>query len=581
MPCGPSKTHLCRRPLAALGLAIALGGCQSLSGATSAAPAEDPLAGAPPITRGLDAEGLSTLLVAEIAGQRGDYRRATIGYLDTAERYSAPELAERAALAARFDEDPTLLEEAARRWQDLDPGSQAPARLRASLAVQRGDWATALEQRLTLLEEGGDGDLLEFVEGALDAGASPAPLLARLREAAPATDDPVDIELAMALLEASVDEPAAARRRLDRLADRYPERPEVWRIGAEIALVANAAERARTAARRGLDLTPGDPRLMLVLARAEIRLGNLAAAESTTNALLDDHGDRPQLRMALARLYLEENHPPAARRLLLPLVEEDNTPNVVFLLLGGIAEEQGEVDNALLYYRQVPPGDNFLLARASAARMLIADDRLVDARAFLRKERLDHPDIASQLTSLEVELLDAAGAREQANALLDSRLARHPHDAQLRYQRAMRAYQDGDLAAMEADLRTIIENDPGNANALNALGYTLADEDVEGRLEEARSLIERALAIEPENPAIIDSRGWVEYRLGNPEAALPWLERAWAAMPDQEVAAHLIEVLWALGERERARELMTIAVERFSPRPRIDELLERLPALAP
>ncbi|WP_183389539.1 tetratricopeptide repeat protein [Halomonas organivorans] len=573
--------HLRRRPLAALGLAIALGGCQSLSGATSTAPTEDPLAGAPPVTRGLDAQGLSTLLVAEIAGQRGDYRRATLGYLDTAERYGAPELAERAALAARFDEDPALLEEAARRWQALDPESQAPARLRASLAIQRGDWATALEQRLTLHEEGGDGDLLEFVESALDAGASPVPLLARLREATPVAGDPVDIELATALLEASVDEPAAARRRLDRLADRYPERPAVWRIGAEVALQADSPERARTIARRGLDLAPGDPRLLVVLARAEIRLGNLAAAESTTDALLDDHGDRPQLRMALARLYLEEGHPPAARRLLLPLVEEDNTPDVVFLLLGGIAEEQGEVDNALLYYRQVPPGDNFLLARASAARMLIADDRLVDARAFLRSERLDHPDLASQLTSLEVELLDAAGAREQADALLDSRLARHPDDAQLRYQRAMRAYQGGDLAAMEADLRAIIESDPGNANALNALGYTLADENVEGRLEEARSLIERALVIEPENPAIIDSRGWVEYRLGNPEAALPWLERAWAAMPDQEVAAHLIEVLWTLGERERARELTATAVERFEPRPRIDELLERLPALAP
>ncbi|MBB3143200.1 tetratricopeptide repeat protein [Halomonas organivorans] len=581
MPCGSPKMHLRRRPLAALGLAIALGGCQSLSGATSTAPTEDPLAGAPPVTRGLDAQGLSTLLVAEIAGQRGDYRRATLGYLDTAERYGAPELAERAALAARFDEDPALLEEAARRWQALDPESQAPARLRASLAIQRGDWATALEQRLTLHEEGGDGDLLEFVESALDAGASPVPLLARLREATPVAGDPVDIELATALLEASVDEPAAARRRLDRLADRYPERPAVWRIGAEVALQADSPERARTIARRGLDLAPGDPRLLVVLARAEIRLGNLAAAESTTDALLDDHGDRPQLRMALARLYLEEGHPPAARRLLLPLVEEDNTPDVVFLLLGGIAEEQGEVDNALLYYRQVPPGDNFLLARASAARMLIADDRLVDARAFLRSERLDHPDLASQLTSLEVELLDAAGAREQADALLDSRLARHPDDAQLRYQRAMRAYQGGDLAAMEADLRAIIESDPGNANALNALGYTLADENVEGRLEEARSLIERALVIEPENPAIIDSRGWVEYRLGNPEAALPWLERAWAAMPDQEVAAHLIEVLWTLGERERARELTATAVERFEPRPRIDELLERLPALAP
>ncbi|ATJ82084.1 tetratricopeptide repeat protein [Halomonas beimenensis] len=570
---------LLRRPLfAPLGLALALGGCQALPAPSQA---EDPLADAPPVSRGLDAEGLSTLLVAELAGQRGDYRRATRGFLATAERYGAPELARRAALAARFDEDPALLEEAARRWQALTPGSEAPARLLASLAMQRGDWSTALEQRLTL--DGEDtGSLLDFVEGALEAGADPTPLRRRLAEhLAEAEADDLEAGLAMTLLEAAEGDIEASHRRLEQLIERFPEQPEAWRVRAMLALESGAPERARASAREGLAVATGDPRLMLLLAQAEIRLDNLARAEAHTDALLADHGDRPELRLALARLYLEEGHPRPARRLLLPLTGGDDTPPLAFLLLGGIAEQEGEVDNALLYYRQVPEGEEFLFSRASAARMLIEDDRLLDARAFLRIERLRHPEAASSLTALEVELLDEAGARAQADALLDSRLAADPDDARLRYQRAMRAYQDGDLAAMEADLRAIIARDPDNANALNALGYTLADENLEGRLEEARALIERALEIEPDNPAILDSRGWVEYRLGDPEAALPWLERAWDALPDQEVGAHLIEVLWALDRRERARELMATALERFETRPRIDELLERIPALAP
>ncbi|QFT85744.1 Tetratricopeptide repeat protein [Halomonas sp. THAF12] len=579
MPRGFPTTLFRRRPLAAIGLALALGGCQSLS-AVSAPPPQDPMADAPPITRGLDAEGLSTLLVAEIAGQRGDYRRATRGYLATAERYRAPELAERAALAARFDDDPALLEETARRWQSLDPASEAPARLLSSLAVQRGDWTSALDQRLALHDDG-DAELLGFIEDALEAGAAPAPLLERLRQDVAAPDAPVDRELAMALLEAATGQMPTARRRLDRLTATHPDDPAVQRIDAALALEMNAPERAEAAARRGLEASPGDARLMLLLARAQIRLGRLDAAEASTDALLEDRGDRPPLRLALARLYLEEAHPRPARRLLLPLLDDDDTPELAFLLLGGIAEQQGEVDNALLYYRQVPEGNSFLLARLRAARMLIEDDRLVDARAFLRNERLTHPDAASRLTGLEAELLDEAGARAQADALLDSYLDRHPDDAQLRYQRAMRAYGNGNLAAMERDLRTIIERDPDNANALNALGYTLADENIEGRLEEARALIERALELEPNNPAILDSRGWVAYRLGNVDAAVPWLERAWSAMPDQEIAAHLAEVLWVAGERQRARALIATAVERFSPRPRIDELLERLPALAP
>ncbi|WP_136249172.1 tetratricopeptide repeat protein [Halomonas borealis] len=580
MPCGPSKTLLRRRPLAAFGLALVLGGCQSLT-AGPASPPEDPLADAPPITRGLDAEGLSALLVAEIAGQRGDFRRATRGYLATAERYQAPELAERAALAARSDDDPSLLEEAARRWQALAPGDDAPARLLTSLAVQRNDWTGALEQRLAWRDDTSNGKLLDFVEQALDAGAPPAPLLDRLQEQHATSADPVDRELALARLEAATGATSSARERLERLTAEYPERPAVQRIDASLALEMNAPERAAKAARHGLAASPGDPRLMLLLARAQIRLGRLDAAEASTTALLEDQGDRPSLRLALARLYLEEQHPQPARRLLQPLLDDDDTPALALLLLGSIAEQQGAVDNALLYYRQIPEGDHFLLARLSAARMLIEGDRLVDARAFLRNERLVHPDAASRLIGLEVELLDEADASAQADALLDSHLDRHPGDAQRRYQRAMRAYGNGHMAAMERDLRRLIERDPDNANALNALGYTLADENIEGRLEEARALIERALTLEPNNPVILDSRGWVAYRLGNVDAALPWLERAWSTMPDQEIAAHLIEALWTAGERQRARSLAASAVKRFSPRPRIDELLERRPALAP
>lgn len=581
MPRGTLSRLTRRLPLAPLMLATLLAGCQGLPGASSAAePAEDPLVGAPPVTRGLDAESLSGLLEAELAGQRGDYPRATRGFLDVAERYHSAPLAERATLAARFSEDSRLLEEAARRWQALAPESDAPARLLASLAIQRGDWDAALEQRLAAISRGAQEELTGFVESALEAGADPAPLLESMREhlAGPG-ETGHDSELATALLEAAAGERATAEQRLSRLARAAPELPELWQVRARLALEADDPASARTAARRGLEVAPGDPRLMLLLARAEIRLGGIEAAEATTDALLDDHGDDPELRLGLARLFLEEEHLPPARRLLLPLVGDDQAPPLAFLLLGAIAEEEGEVDNALLYYRQVPEGEQFLTARLSAARMLIEDDRLLDARAFLRLERLRHEAYRSELASLEVELLDEAGRIEQADALLDSELSQHPDDERLRYQRAMRAFADDDLAAMEADLRHIIEADPDNANALNALGYTLADADLEGRLEEARELVERAHALEPGNPAILDSQGWVRYRQGDPEGALPWLERAWSAMPDQEIAAHLIEVLWALGEEERARELLEEARQRFEERPLIDELLQRHPGL--
>lgn len=544
------------------------------------------MASAPPIERGLDAEGLAALLTAEISGQRGDYRRATRGYLAMAERYGATRLAERGTLAARFSNDPQLLEQAVSTWHELAPQDEAPLRLLAGLALQRGDWTSALDWRLALAEQGQHAELALFAELALESGTDPLPLRERLQEylertTAAAHPHYHDAVLATAILEAASGQRQQAERRLDLLARDHSELPALWLTRAQLALEADDPRQAREAARRGLEIAPGDPRFLLLMAQAELILGDVAAAERHTSTLLDEHVGNQELRISLARLFLEDGHLEAARRLLLPLVSSDEPSPTAFYLMGRIAEEEGEVDNALLYYRQVPPGGDFLRARMQAARMLVESDRLLDARAFLRIERLRHETLFSELVALEVELLDELDMRAEADALLDRELSRTPNDEALLYLRAMRAWEHGDLEAMERDMGRVIEANPDNASALNALGYTLAELNVEGRLEEARELIERAHELEPGNPAIMDSLGWVFYRLGEPERALPWLERAYAAMPDQEIAAHLAEVLWALERRDQARNLVEQALQRFDERPLVNELLQRIPELAP
>ncbi|QTP61281.1 tetratricopeptide repeat protein [Billgrantia antri] len=569
-----------------LGLTALLGGCQSLTSSPSAMSQEDPMASAPPIEHGLDAEGLATLLTAEFAGQRGDYRRATLGYLAMAERYKATPLAERGTLAARFSNDILLLEQAVGTWHELDPSAEAPLRLLASLALQRGDWAQALERRLALAEQGQHAELALFAELALESGTDLLPLRERLGEYLDRNEAGThphyhDAVLAMATLEAATGQRQQAERRLTRLERNHSELPALWLTRAQLALEADNAHQAREAARRGLAISPGDPRFLLLLAQAELMLGNVAAAERHTSTLMDEHVGNQELHISLARLYLEGGHLDAARRLLLPLVSSDDPPPAAFYLMGTIAEEEGELDNALLYYRQVAPGSDFLRARSRAAQMLIEDDRLLDARAFLRIERLRHESHFSELVALEVELLDEAGRQGDADALLDRELSRTPNDEALLYLRAMRTWERGNLEGMERDLGRIIEANPENASALNALGYTLADINDTERLEEARELIERAYALEPGSPAIMDSLGWVYYRLGDPEQALGWLERAYASMPDQEIAAHLAEVLWVLDRRDEARRIVEQALRRHDEHPRIDDLLERIPELAP
>ncbi|UTD54164.1 tetratricopeptide repeat protein [Halomonas sp. MS1] len=576
-------------PLLPLATTLLLGGCQlSPSSFESGVQndAYDPMQSAPPITRGLDAEGLRSLLAAELAGQRGDYRYASQGYLEASRRYRNPALAERATFAARFGNDVALMEASAIRWRELAPQAEMPNRLLATLSLQRGDWLDSLEQRLAIAEAGGNGEIAAFSEAAVAEEAPLNLLIEPLRDylaqpGAQQNEFHSDVLLGAALIESALGQTRQAQQHLDQVTQLSPESAALWLAKARLALEIGDHRGAQNAAQRGLDLAPDDVRFILMLAQAEIRLNNITAAEAHTTTLLETHGGNEELRIALAQLYLEEGHSEPAYRLLQPLIGQDRVPNTAYFLLGAIAQSQGEVDNALLYYRQVQDGNEFLPARAAAARMLIENDRLLDARAMLRVERMRHDDYFGELVMLEIQLLDEFNLQEEAMALLDRELARTPDDTSLLYLRAMRAWEMGDLEAMERDLRQILHTEPNNADALNALGYTLADLNLQGRLEEARDLIERAYEADPSNPAILDSMGWVYFRLGQPDNALAWLESAYAQVPDQEIAAHLAEVLHALGRSEEARQLIERILQRASYHPQIDDLLERHPELTP
>ncbi|GAA3901171.1 tetratricopeptide repeat protein [Halomonas cibimaris] len=564
--------------------AALLSGCQATPPAGTAD--KNLLASAPPVTRGLDARGLTTLLTAEMAGQRGRFRDAARGFLDAAERYPEPALAERAAFAARFGESPELLQTAAMRWQALDRQSAAPGRLLAALAVERGDWPDALTQRLALAAQGDDARLAALAGQAIAQGAPPAPLIEQLSAALdddgrlpPANRG--DAHLAAALLEKARNNTVAARSHLARARALIADTPALWHTQAQLALDSGNEREARRAARRGLKLAPNDARFSLLLAQAETRLGNVAAAETQTDALLKRHSGGPELRRALARLYLEENQPAAARRLLQPLTGRDDLADQDYFLLGAADQATGNVDSALLYYRQITGDDAFLPARAAAARMLIDAGRSADARSFLHAQRQRFRLHYNELLMLEVELLDERGRTDAADALLAQGLTRTPNAARLLYLRAMRDWRAGDIAGMERDLQRVLEREPDNVMALNALGYTLADEQVPGRLDDARQLVERAYELEPDNAAVQDSLGWVYFRREQPEKALPLLEQAYRGMPDQEVAAHLAEVLHALGHSARARRIIARALATGEHHPAIDDLLERHPELAP
>ncbi|WP_158772858.1 tetratricopeptide repeat protein [Cobetia sp. L2A1] len=582
-----------------VGLMLGLAGCQSVSTSTPFANQPDPLDSAPAIQKGLDADSLNQLLSAELAGQRGDYPRAADGYLAASRRFDDPELARRAVLAARYADNPALLERAAERWQQLDDTASEPSIIRARLAMERGDWMTALEQRLVVEASGGNGNLATLMEQAIDAGADLEPLLSLLtRHITQYPTQPMP-KIAAALLDASLGNESSARARLSRLEASHADLPELWLARSEIERDAGHLNASRQAATRGLDIAPDDSRLVLSAAQTELASGDMPSARERIDTLVTRHPNAPRLRMALASLFLDADAPQDAHRLLLPLLEEDPVPDAAFAMLGLAAEASGEIDNAILYYRQVPDGERYISSRARAAQLLAEHDRIDEARQFLAVERLRHPRHAMTLLSFEIDLLDTHEAFADADTLLDSSIstrrkaltkavASKDNDARnavgselgsLLFLRGIRRLEDSQLEGMESDLREVIALEPDNASAYNALGYTLLVET--DRRDEALTLIERAHELSPDDSAILDSLGWGYYLTGDNERALSPLEAAWAQQQDAEIGAHLIEVLWSLDRQDEARSLSVELSERFEEATELEALFQRIPALRP
>ena len=242
--------------------------------------------------------------------------------------------------------------------------------------------------------------------------------------------------------------------------------------------------------------------------------------------------------------------------------------------LGVIAEDSREYNVAVSHFQRVSDGRHYMAANQRLGQILVDAGQFEEGGAWFDAQRQAVPGRAEQLFGLEAELLGSSGYQQGSRKVLDRGIAAFPDSTSLRYARAMLGEQQGDLGLMERDLRAILARDPENATALNALGYTLANRT--DRYDEAYQLISRAHELDPNEPAILDSMGWVLYRLGRYEESLQYLQRAYALFPDPEVAAHLGEVLWAMGETDRATSVWQGALLQSPGHEIVMDTLDRL-----
>jgi tetratricopeptide (TPR) repeat protein len=539
----------------------------------AAAAAPEPAANLP--LQDLTGQTLYDFLLGEIAAQRGSPGLAAQTFLELAKRTRDPRVARRAVEVANFARMQDLALESARLWHETDPAS-----------------AQALQTVTVLLVGAKRVDEAE-------------PYLAKLL----ATDANAAANGFMQLgrLLAGNPDPAANLRVVRKLAERYPDLAQAHLAVSQVAAAANDEALAFAEARSAMALRPDWETAAMYEAQLLQRRSPAEAAKHLA-AFLEKYPDARDVRLSHARMLVLDKRYPEARaefesilkrfpkdtdavyavgllafqvkeyavaeanmKRLLELGYRD--ANAVRYTLGQIAEEQKDWPRAIEWYEAIQRGEQALPARMRTANAIAKQGKLDEARAYLRGVSVQGEPQRVQLLVAESQLLRDANLHREAFELLGQALAKSPDQPDLLYDHALTAEKLDRFDVLESSLQRLIQLKPDHAHAYNALGYSFAERNV--RLPEAKQLIEKALEIAPADFFIVDSLGWVLYRMGDLKGAARELRRAWEGRSDGEIGAHLGEVLWALGERDEARRIWQEALKASPENDTLQKTLKR------
>jgi tetratricopeptide (TPR) repeat protein len=557
---------------------VFLNGCQAMAPVSpdGTPPVEEstPAPEKPKVYSSFSEDTVYSLLTAELAGQRNRFDIALDNYVTQAINTQDPGISERAFRIAEYLGADQAALDTSLIWAKNAPDDLEAQRAAAIQLARSGRYDDSMAYMEKVLQGKGDThfDFLALSAADTDPDTRNGLMKSfdRLLQKHPKNSQLV---FGKALLLQQDDEAEAALKLLEQ---NPPEEGEIAPILLRARLLQNLnrGKEAIPLLEKSIKKYPDDKRLRLTYARTLVEQDRMEDAKVQFANLVQQYPDDDELRYSLALVCLEAKAWDEAKGYLEELIERESHVDSAHLNLGRIAEENNDPQAALLEYAQVGPGNDYLPAQLRQADILMSNGRTDEAEKRLAAAREAEPDYAIQLYLIQAETLSANNQGERAWKVLQQALLQYPDDLNLLYTRAMQAEKRNDLAQMEKDLRLIIKRDPENAMALNALGYTLSDRTT--RYAEAKVLIEQAHKLNPEDPAVLDSLGWVNYRLGNLDEAERLLRMALERFPDQEVAAHLGEVLWANGKQREARQIWEKFLKEQPESPILRSTIKRL-----
>lgn len=515
------------------------------------------------------------LLIAEFAQQRGYFGLAAEKFLFVARQTGDPRIAKSATHAAVYGGDLSRALEAARLWVELDPEDLEGHQSLAVLLLRDGQVGEATAHFERLLdgshEENAQGFLI--VTGLLSRERDKQRALDVMRELVKSRQDNPEALYAYAHMASLAGQYEEALRTLENLSAVEPKMAKAMVLKANILANQGHKEQALAVIGEALSIEPENYNLRLSYARMLVEEQQLDEARQQFELLNRQLPDNPDVVYALGLLALEAGEFDEGERYLHQLLDMGERQDDAAFSLGQTAEVRGKTEEAIRWYSAVSGGERFLDARLRVAVIKARAGRVDEALDDLRELELDTPEDKVRTYLAEGEILLAAERPADALQVYDQALEQFPGDMELLYARAMAAERVDRLDILEQDLRTILAHDPDNTQALNALGYTLADRT--DRYDEAFELISRAYEKSPGDPAIIDSMGWVLYRMGRHEEAVKYLRQALDKQGDGEIAAHLGEVLWVMGRKEEARRVWSGALETLPDHKTLRQVIER------
>jgi|TARA_B110000037_G_C17127810_1_gene509191 tetratricopeptide (TPR) repeat protein len=522
-----------------------------------------------------EVDSLYDLLVADVALTRNQFGIALPIYLTQARETRDTGVIEMAGRVASYMRDHQATLEMAQLWLANGPQNAAAREAMMQAYAKLSDPVQALDHASWLYENTGDSEAF-FAVTAIPIDQAQIPeLIEAYGRVKLSGDKQAAVLLATGILYRDNAQLKESEQQAKQFLAAQPDDQRGLLLLAQVMHQQNRIEEAQALIADALQRQPEDRKLRLQYARF-LTITDRSQAVIQFEQLHSVDPTDQEVNFLLALLLLNQGNISRATELFTQASSVPSLRADAQYHLGAIADKTGQPAAAIQHYAQVRFGRNYLAA-ASRLTVLLAQHKSVDtARRYLQRLRSEQPEQAIALFQIESNLLISARQPAQALSILTDGLNAFPNDSQLLYARSMVAEQQDNFPLAEQDLRALLAQNEDNAVALNALGYTMILHT--DRREEAHALIKRAYLLNPGDPATIDSMGWVLFKLGQSEEALAFLEKAHGILPDPEIAAHLGEVQWAMGNSDRALQVWQQGLQQVPNHPSIVDTMERLGA---